>query len=728
MTKEIRLRACQEKARDAIVDDIITHLQDSDNTKRRFGLIAPTGSGKTLIVSKAIKQVSAQMNDKVAFILLTLEKGELVTQSQSSLKQHLNQTPIGKNIFTIDDTHSVAGTLANSIMIVGWESLNKEDKDGNPISTFMKQGDNQSFPDLCQATRDAGIPIVLIIDEAHAYAFTDKSLVIRNKHINPAYTLEVSATHKCDDWNNHYKVEFRDVVKAGLIKNDIRRITFLTSKDGVRAGANKLKELISLAEQTNVPYNPKMLLFVPNTNQENDERPEIAKLLKDEFSWTEEGGDVVFWMNDWQSKDHLSCKDNLSNAKVIITKQAIDTGIDIPSIQVIVQLRPVGNVRVETQKIGRGLRMPEQQHYKNDLDKLFFYVFNDHELDYAGAEYLKDALERRCSNIKDQFFGAIATFPKLKCSHFERKQPLIEIEDGSFEDAFAPLLEDKIVSHPGFDFATTYFENTREGSLDLDKGDRHTVQDTLSKVELTDEDQVDRFYTGKMKVMLKHVFKHRYLIEDIVGCYWETHSPSSNSSDNHAILKQKFILNNLIVLDRFIFEATQEAEKQYGLAKATVEFDYALTSQYCIGGESTTQYAKHLHDICFNRRESSERSKSKIETSFEDLLEKSPNVVWWQKNYDGQNGMSLSIAYETTSWKKKTFFPDYVIGLVGNKFLVVDTKDGDNDENRGKKQEALANLLQSCSEIDGGLVTREREQHYYLMNKDGKMVPLSDVI
>lgn len=719
MTKEIRLRACQEKARDAIIDDALTHLQDSDNTERRFGLIAPTGAGKTLIVSKAIKEISAQLNDRVAFVWLTLEKGGLVSQSQASLKQHLNQTSIGKNIFTIEDTHSIAGTLANSIMIVGWESLNKEDKDGNPISTFMKQGDNPSFPDLCQATRDAGIPIVLVIDESHTYAFTEKSLAIRNKHISPTYTLEVSATPKYTEWDAHHEMKYRDAAKSGLIKNDIRRNTFLTSQDGVRAGGNKLKEQIALAQQISAPFNPKMLLFIPNTNQENDERADIAKLLKDEFSWTEESGDVVFWMTDWKSENYLACKDNHSNAKVIITKEAIDTGVDIPSIQVIVQLRPVGNVRVETQKLGRGFRMPEQKHYGNDLDKLFFFVFNDHELDFSGAEYLKEVLERRCSNIKEEFAGAISIFPQLKCSHFERKQPLMELEDGSFEDAFAPLLEEKIAAYPGFDFATSYFEECREGSLDLDKKDKHVIQDTISKVELTDEDQTDRFYQGKMKIMLKHVHKHLELLEGIIGCYLETQRP-----DNSVNLQQKFILNNLVILDRFVFEAIREAEEMHGIVKQEVKFDYSLVSQYCIGGESHTNHSKYLHDIYFDTRAS---RRSAIEDIFEAHIEKSPKVEWWIKNYDGQYGVSFSIAYEGVNGEKKTFFPDYVIGLVGNKFLIVDTKGGTNDENRGKKQEALANLLTGCNDIDGGIVKQERE-HFYLLNKSGKMIALSDLI
>jgi type III restriction enzyme len=716
MTKEIRLRACQEKARDAIVDDIINHLSDSDNTERRYGLIAPTGAGKTLILSKAIKEVAAKLNDKVAFIWLTPGKGDLANQSRDKVQQHLNLTSIGKNVYSIEDTHSIQGNLAGSVMVIGWEALNKKDKEGNPINTYMKSGDKPSFPDLCQATRDANIPIVLIIDEAHLGAFTEKSLIIRNEHINPLYTLEATATPKEGSWHSFHRMEYKTVAKSGLIKNDVRRHTFLTSHDGIRAGVQKLQELIKLAQKTDVAYNPRLLLFIPNAGRDNGaELDEALSILKDEFSWTEENGDVVVWMSDRKSANYEICKDNTSNTKVIITKEAIDTGVDIPAIQVIVQLRPIGSVQVQVQKLGRGLRMPEQKHYGNDLDKLYFYVFNDNILDFAGADYLKEFLERKNSFIKPSFAKDAAAFPKIKISYYERKSALQEADDSTFNDAFGPIFEMKLAEHSGFDMSITYSEECKEGSIDLDK--KSIIKDNFHRVEL-EEDQTDGLYGGRMKTSLKHMYKHLECIEDYIGTYL-----LSQRSDNSVTQQQIFTLNNWSELDRIIFDSLREAEEKFGVSKISITEDYVIPTEYCIDGDIDTQHNKFLHDKYFVTR----GGRTPIEKSFEEYLEKSAKVKWWLKNYDGQRGKSFSVCYSTDSGEEKTFFPDYVIGSIDDKFLIVDTKRGTIDQNESKKRDALVVALAKHNNVDGGIVKQERG-HFYLQGKSGKPVALSTIL
>ena len=68
---------------------------------------------------------------------------------------------------------------------------------------------------------------------------------------------------------------------------------------------------------------------------------------------------------------------NEDKTKIIITKEAIATGVDIPSISVIIQMRPIGSSTVYLQKLGRGLRMPEKKHYKGKFDflnTLYYFV------------------------------------------------------------------------------------------------------------------------------------------------------------------------------------------------------------------------------------------------------------------------------------------------------------------------------------------------------------------
>jgi type III restriction enzyme len=381
----IKLFPPQERAKNEIV---------KDNKVKRWGLIAPTGSGKTIIFTKTIQDIANHFNNKVAFILLTIGRGNLAEQSIEKLKASITTL----NILSVSDLSSVS-SLEGSVAVINWDALNKTDKDGRPINIIMKQEEN--FAALCEKTRQANIPIILIIDESHLYAATEKSLTIRHQYIKPNYTLEVSATPKYKKWHGSTKLTTKEVADCGLIKTDIKQNTFAKTEEGIRLGAKKLKDIIGLAEQGNIGYNPRMLVFCPNANQGDVELDQILNLLSNEFGWTEEAGEVVVWMSNRKSKDYEKCKDNSGVCKVILTKEAIDTGVDIPSIQVIVQLRPAGNRRTEMQKLGRGLRMPFQKHYGNDLDKLFFYVFDDYEVDNTDAEYVLDLLEDKFKVVKD---------------------------------------------------------------------------------------------------------------------------------------------------------------------------------------------------------------------------------------------------------------------------------------------------------------------------------------
>lgn len=384
----------QQKAKDEITKDIITHLQKPKPSTRSFGLTAPTGSGKTIILTHTIQEVANQLSNKVAFIWLTIGRGNLAEQSIEKLKANISSL----SILGVSDLSSVS-SLAGSVLVLNWDALNKTDKSGKPINIAMKE--EKSFVKICETTRQENIPIVLIIDESHLYAGTIKSTVIRYQHIKPTYTLEVSATPRTKKWHGSTKLTTKEVAACGLIKNDIKQKTFEKTEEGIRVGAKKLNEIIELAKAGSVGYNPRMLVFCPNANQGEVELETILSLLDNEFGWKEETGEVIVWMSDRKSKDYEKCKDNNGNCKVILTKEAIDTGVDIPAVSVIVQLRTAGNRRTELQKLGRGLRMPYQKHYGNELDKLFFFVFDDYEVDNTDAEYVLDLLEDKFKVIKD---------------------------------------------------------------------------------------------------------------------------------------------------------------------------------------------------------------------------------------------------------------------------------------------------------------------------------------
>ena len=387
-------------------------------------------------MSKAIKQIDEAMNGNVAFVWATIGDGGLADQSRQSLIRYLNRT--GINVYSLDEALSACpNSMAGNVVVINWEAINKTDELGNPINRAMKDGDKINFPQMCASTRSQ-CPIVLFIDEEHTHAGTPKSLRLWKEIIAPTYTVLASATPTSKGDISH-EVSRKDVIRSGLIKKKVIAPEFATHKDGILMAANHLIKMIDLAKMCGANYLPKMLVFVPNADKHgrNGEVEDILSILKDRLGWTQEGGDIKLWFSG--AKDTNACKQNLNSTKVIITKEAIDTGIDIPSIQMIVQLRSTKNVKVQVQKLGRGARMPEQKHYKNDLDHLYFFIPTNTEVrfDEEGSIYDKDDFENSSEiKVRDTYKVSVSQFPILHCNRVERATSFIESGPDDFADDY----------------------------------------------------------------------------------------------------------------------------------------------------------------------------------------------------------------------------------------------------------------------------------------------------
>lgn len=692
----IRLRKFQEIARDLITNDCVNHLQSSPEEERVFCLQAPTGAGKTIMISKMIKQINDQMNGNVAFVWLTIGDGGLTDQSKDALVKYLNRT--GMNIYSLEEALiACPNSMAGNVVVINWESLNKEDKDGNSLNIAMKDGEKINFPQMCENTRNL-CPIVLIIDESHTHAETEKSKHIRQTIITPIYTILSSAT-PISIGDQIHRIPYKEVAKAGLIKNHIATQEFVTHKDGIVMAAIKLKVLIALAKTCGAAYSPKMLVFVPNVdkNGKNGEVEDILVILKDQFNWDEASGDVKIWFSG--AKDTDACKENFNTTKVIITKEAINTGIDIPSIQVIVQLRPTGKARVEIQKIGRGMRMPEQHHYGNDLDTLSIFAFAGfkNRIDWNGAEFYREEIEKSEIKIRPCFQSSVDKFPLVKAYRAERLDSFIESDSDTFSDEFYPLFKKKIEDHKDmFDISSDYKEILTTGSLHLDE---KTVEE-LSQVKHTaDESDIGILYSIKMKGALKHLHKHLPCIEKAIH---DGKNLNGKRKD-----KQTFILNNLPIINRLIDESVRVCQTNQNDSKV-VEFIFTPCKKYSFNGVVTnlTPNSKFLYDKMYVDRVA---KKSRIESSFEEYIDAHSKVEFISRNFDRHDG-SFSVVYIGKDDKQHNFFPDFVIKLVDGRWLIVDTK-GHDPEEEVKKLALIASL--TGTNIIGGII-KVRGTNFYI--------------
>lgn len=686
-----KLRDCQERVANAIVEDIVAHLKsDHEYKERRYGFIGVTGSGKTITTSKIIKRVSKRMDGDVMFVYITLGKGDLDGQVREKMVTYMYRSPSGVRVMDTA-TACKSSEIENVLIVENWSKLNQTDKDGKPKNAVMKEGESGlSFPQLCEYARTQNIPIVLILDEVHHTAFSDKSLEIRHKQIRPTYTLEVSATPKVvDAWHGSQRISFDDAVKSGLVKKFIRRDTFIATNDGLKLGIARIKDCLPIAEQTKTNFDPRMLVFVPNGETGIED---VLATIKSESGWSEETGEVVIWMSKHKSENYLRCKDNRSNVRVIITKEAIDTGVDIPAVQVIVQLRPTKSRTVEVQKLGRGLRMPEQKHYGNALDSLYFYVFNDHELDFTGVDYLKDHIEKKYSVIKAEFKKAAEKFPSLTISYYERICPLIDAKADEFADVFQPLFIEQLNGFDAPNLDATFTEEVRrEGMLHMDE--KKVVGEKFLRETLSNDD-VDEVYHSRIRTGLKHLTKHHECIKECIESYLDSKIEFST------LRMQIFVLNNFAKITELIAIALHKSEESVGITKKRVDAHYSIPNECWIDGEIDKQYSKFLHDSYFVTRS----GRSAIEDRFEKSIDKNKNVVWWMRNYDRQYGDSFSVCYDTIDKEKGVFFPDYIIALTDGRIMIVDTTGGTIDTNKPKKKQALLDAIKPHKSIIGGII------------------------
>jgi type III restriction enzyme len=712
MESVIRLREYQKAAKEVIFNDCVRHVSSSPLEERVLQLQAPTGSGKTLIIAKSVKNISAELGGKVAFIWLTIGDGNLANQSRNALKRHLNMSNV--NVYSLDDAlRACPVDMAGSIVVVNWEAINKEDKDGRPLNVAMMPGDRVNFPEMCVATRNNGTPIILIIDESHSHAATEKSKRIRQGVIAPSYTILASATPNvaCDQ---HYRISYKEVAKSGMIKKNIITLEFSTHNDGFLMAAKKLNELIALAKSSGANFSPKMVVFMPNTskNGDNEEMIDILSVAKNKFGWHEDYGGIKLWFSGTKSSNLEDCKENLNETKVIFTKEAIDTGVDIPSISVILQIRPTRNARTQVQKFGRGLRMPEQKHYGNDLDTLFIFAFSDfkNNIDWTDADYLKDELDKTVISVRPCFVDGLRDFPAIISENANGQESLINSLQEDFAAVVYPVLVEKIRTH-SFNRSSEFKQSLGSFKLDYDSQELEQIGNTA---HTPDNRDINIIYQFAMRDKLKQIYsRHSGCIEDAID---DGVGISGKREE-----RQLLVLNNFELIDRLINEAIRECEEAREDVKTEESPFKAPPASYRFNGEATNMYfgCNFLYD---KYRLDRAGNKSALETSFEEYLVGHHNVLWWCRNYERVEG-SFCVVYVGLDGKKHNFYPDNIVALKDGRYLIVDTKD--NDPNMESKMEALVKRLRG-TEIIGGIV-RSRDGYFYLNRGNGE-VSLDDII
>ena len=145
------------------INEISTKVTQSlhlNTDKKVIVLKSPTGSGKTFMLSEAIKTISNTLNESPQVSYIWIAPRKLHDQSKLKLESYFSNEDYIKCSF-FSEISIVDGIKSNEILFLNWESINKKEK-----NTIIKENErNFNLTNIVEKTKEMGRKIILIIDE-----------------------------------------------------------------------------------------------------------------------------------------------------------------------------------------------------------------------------------------------------------------------------------------------------------------------------------------------------------------------------------------------------------------------------------------------------------------------------------------------------------------------------------------------------------------------------------
>ncbi len=684
----IVLRDYQENAVERLLENSENLLRSHENEICVFQ--APTGSGKTIIMAEFLKRfVKSQKQHKFSFIWISVRK--LHDQSKDKLERfyEVDQT---LHCSYFDDLQDKK-LSENEILFINWHSINKKD-----INIYVRDNEqDNNLNNIIKNTKEEGREIILIIDESHHTASSEKSKELI-EIISPKITFEVSATpHLKEDVSAIVKVNLSDVKEEEMIKTEIAvNPEFKSIKIGsksadelvIEQSLKKREELLKMyhAEKSNV--NPLVLIQLPDKREGlEDKKEQVVKILKNKFGITEENGKLAIWLSEDKSDTLPNIEKNDNEVEVLVFKQAIALGWDCPRASILVIFRESKSFTFTIQTIGRIMRMPEQKHYLKHDELNRGFVFTNLENIEITEDFVKDYVTVNEAKRRPELYSNV----ELNSIYLKRQRERTRLS-GEFAKIFMKsasktglkekikLSPSKIVSPVIADGKIVNIDKTgeieHEGTVDVQLTDHELQRRFDNFISSNCTPFAPRDSSDRMKTSLYQFLKKE--------CNIEKFDPTAQKIVLGKENVQAFV--DCINLSKEHYKTTvvkQLSEKREikEIANWEVPIIISYNSRY-----KKTSYSNSIMEPTYLK------NPSQPEKDFMKLLSQSNKVKWWFKNGESEIKY-FAVLYKDESDFERGFYVDFIVMFKDGTIGLFDTKSGITAKDAGTRADGLQKYI-----------------------------------
>jgi len=461
-----------------------------------------------------------------------------------------------------------------------------------------------------------------------------------------------------------------------------------------------------------------MLIQIPDMRQGMIDKKDAVVQLLGKYGITTENGRLAIYLSDKDSKINLeNIEKNENEVEVMIFKQAIAVGWDCPRAAILVLFREWKSMIFSIQTIGRIMRMPEHNHYKN-TDLNFGYVYTS------------------LSNI-----GIAEDIAKEYITVFEGKRRK-DYEDINFISYHSKRFREE--TRLSSDFVPIFFQAADELKLKNKISLKHSIVDTklIASGKIYDVDKETKSIEKKgtldipkNEVELQNAFD-MFARENLAPFAPELRSIKRINDSLYRFFDKSFKMgvddwpkvqaivlaeeNRQSVID-VINRAKEFYQEVVGKGKHELlqndePWNVPATINYNLNFEKK-DYRKSIIQPYYARISNKQKSlleeyteDSVNEELFIEYLEKAKRVKWWFKN-GSKDGSYFAVPY-LENRQNKPFYVDFIVKLNDGRIGLFDTKGGIYAKTAKERAEGLSEYITTENKKDkklfGGIVLKDK--------------------